>query len=69
MNIKQTNKNQQNSIITIGKASQNTFGSIPRPVFESYRSQGWYTVGKISKITLGSDGRTTEGFIRRRWIS
>lgn len=53
--------NKQNLHI-IGKASRITFGSVPRPVVESYRSQGFYTLGKASQVTLGYVmGKAIEG--------
>lgn len=50
MNKKQAVNNQMSKV---GKVSHDTLGSVPRPVVESYRSQGFYTLGKISKKTLG----------------
>lgn len=34
--------NKQLQISTLGKVSQNTLGMIKRPVFESYKSPGWF---------------------------
>lgn len=46
----------------LGKVSRITFGSVPRPVFESYRREGFYTLGKAAKNTFGPHGVKSEIF-------